>query len=130
MSKRSTGAHWVDLGVLALLCALALPLACAGRVEELHRGSAGAGSLMSDGHGPGYYADGAYSPPYGDGVAVSYGDGVGAPYGDGGHGYDPYLAGYYDDHAIDGDGTFGDGLGVDGASFEDGLPNADGAPAP
>ena len=108
MRQSTSGNHWVELGVLALLAALATPLACAGHVESGGDPTAAAG-------GP---------APYG-----GFGGAQGYPYGGASGGGQGNVGIHYDGCAS---GCFGDGsafppfldgsilVGVDDGSFDDG----------
>ena len=106
-----------------MLCALAVPLACAGRAEQSHSGDGTAGSVtFYDGASRGPFADG--SRAYGDGARSPAMDGSGF-FGDGsGHFEPPDGNTYFDDGLPYADGTYSDGDGT----FGDGDPQADGQP--
>ena len=150
MRELKSEAHWLDVVILAVIAALAFPLACGGQAEQ--PGSAAAGRSPTTDGSPAH-SDG--SPSFSDGA--HYVDGGGAHvdgdgsfydgpfYGDGAYGDGAYQDGIYGDGGfIDGDNQFDcspeneywDGGYADGycehcpcPGFTDGVPFEDGAGA-
>jgi hypothetical protein len=123
---KSSGGHWVELGVLGLLAALAAPLACGGSTQQVageNGGQAGSASGSSSGGRSGSGGAGQYPwcadptrPCSVDGGAYTQGGGGAFPV-DG--------SGFVDGYLIDGSG-FVDAYPIDGEGFVDGAPDGPG----